>query len=125
MSSFLVGNLFLVGSMVCNAGSQLLIKKVMDEVRDDPSGVSTLQQYLVPDRLLRGGLGMFMLVAGFVLWILCLSRLELAYAYPVASAAVVFVTFFSAIFLGEVVTARMWAGTACVVLGVILVGPSR
>jgi drug/metabolite transporter (DMT)-like permease len=125
MSSFVVGNLFLVGSMACNAGSQLLIKKVLDEVRDDTSGGSALQLFLVPDRLLRGGIGMFMVVMGFVLWLLCLSRLELAYAYPVASTAVVFITFFSAIFLGEVVTARMWLGTACVVVGVILVGPSR
>jgi drug/metabolite transporter (DMT)-like permease len=125
MSSFLIGNLFLVGSMVCNSGSQLLIKKVLDEVKDNPTGGSFLQQMLVPDRLLRGGAGMFLIVAGFVFWMLCLARLQLAYAYPIACSSVLLVTFFSAIFLNEAVTGRMWAGTALVLLGIVLLGPSR
>jgi multidrug transporter EmrE-like cation transporter len=125
MSSFAVGNVFLVGSMLCNVGSQFLMKKVLDEVRDDQSSASLLQQVLVSDRLLRGGAGMALLVVGFALWILCLARLELAYAYTIASSSVVFVTFFSAIFLSEVVTARMWLGTVLVLVGIVLVGPSR
>lgn len=125
MSSFAVGNFFLIGSMLCAAGSQLLIKKVLDDARLSEIGWATLQQFLVADRLLRAGAGLSMMGLGFVFWILCLARLDLAYAYPIACSSVVFVTLLSAIFLNEAVTARMWAGTALVLLGIILIGPSR
>ncbi|HKY38351.1 MAG TPA: EamA family transporter [Polyangiaceae bacterium] len=125
MSSFLVGNVFLVGSMLCNAGSQLLIKKVLDEAQGNQASGSLLQQLLLPERMLRAGLGMSLIAASFVFWILCLARLQLAYAYPISCASVVLMTFFSAVFLNEAVTLRMWAGTACVLLGIVLVGPSR
>lgn len=123
MSRFTVGNLFLLVSMLCNVGSQFVIKKLLDEMRADV-GQPLMQQLMVPERLARGGAGMLLLVMGYLAWVLALARLDLAYAFPVASASVLFVTFFSAVFLGETVTARMWVGTVLVLVGVVLLGPS-
>ena len=66
-----------------------------------------------------------MLVAGFLFWILCLVRLELSYAYPVACSSVLFVSLFSVIFLGETVTPRMWIGTAFILVGLVLLMPKK
>ena len=123
MSRFTVGNLFLLVSMLANVGSQFVIKKLLNEMRGDV-GQSLLQQLMVPERLVRAGAGMLLLVIGYLAWVLALARLNLAYAFPVASASVLFVTFFSAVYLGETVTARMWLGTVLVLVGVVLLGPS-
>ncbi len=125
MSSFARGNVFLALSMLCSAGSQLLIKRVVDDARSSSASGLGLLELLTPPRMLTGGAGVLLMVAGFVFWLLCLTRLKLAYAYPIACASVVFVTLFSALFLHEVVTERTWLGTALVVLGVVLIGPSR
>jgi drug/metabolite transporter (DMT)-like permease len=122
---FLAGNVFLLGSMLCTVVSQVLLKRVIDEARLSLAGGAVLLDLLTPERLLRGVTPLLLMVLGFVLWVLCLARLDLAYAYPIACASVLFVTLFSAIFLQEAVTARTWAGTVLVLLGVVLLGPSR
>ncbi len=63
-----------------------------------------------------------MLVAGFLFWMMSLSRLDLSYAYPLACPSALLVAVLS---LGEVVTARMWWGAAMIVLGTVLLVPSR
>jgi len=122
---FVAGNLFLLGSMLCTVGSQLLIKRVIDEARLSAAGGALLLELLTRERVLRGGAALLLMLLGFVFWLLCLARLDLAYAYPIACASVLFVTFFSAVFLHEAVTVRTWAGTVLVVVGVLLLGPSR
>jgi drug/metabolite transporter (DMT)-like permease len=125
MSRFALGNVFLLLSMLCTAGSQLLIKRVLDDARLNSAAGATLLELLTPARLMRGGAGLLLMAAAFVLWMLCLMRLDLAYAYPIACASVVFVSLLSVAFLHEVVTPRAWLGTALVLVGVILIGPSR
>ena len=125
MSRFAVGNLFLLLSMLCSAGGHLFIKVTMDDARIASAAGATWLQLLTLPRLLRGGSGLSLVVVAFVFWLLCLSRLDLSYAYPIASASVLFVTLFSAVFLHEVVTPRTWLGTVLVIAGVALIGPSR
>jgi drug/metabolite transporter (DMT)-like permease len=125
MSPFAVGNIFLLLSMLCSAGGHLIVKLTMDDARTASAAGATWQQLLTLPRLLRGGSGLSLVALAFVFWLLCLSRLDLSYAYPIASASVLFVTLFSAVFLREVVTPRVWLGTVLVIAGVALIGPSR
>lgn len=123
MSRFAVGNLFLLLSMLCSAGGHLVVKLTMDDARTASAAGATWQQLLTLPRLIRGGSGLSLVAVAFVFWLLCLSRLDLSYAYPIASASVLFVTLFSAVFLHEVITPRVWLGTVLVIAGVALIGP--
>jgi len=125
MSRFLSGNLFLLMSMVLAATSQIILKGVLREV--EPLGLnwSAWQSMLAPERLIRAGTAMLMIGVGFLSWVMCLARLELSYAYPVACSSILLVALFSAVFLGESITLKMWLGSALIVVGVILLMPQR
>ena len=125
MSRFMIGNVFLVISMVCAASSQILIKALIDEVRPGGFDWSVVRSFMSGERLVRGGGAGVLLVAGFLFWILSLGRLDLSYAYPVACTSVLLISFFSVVFLGETMTARMWAGTALIVVGMVLLTPGH
>jgi drug/metabolite transporter (DMT)-like permease len=123
MTRFAAGNFFLLLSMACGSTSQLILKAVLRDV--DPPGLtwSSWQPFLSPDRLLRGGGAMILIVAGFGFWVLALARLELSYAYPIACSSILFVALLSALFLSEPITPRMWIGTVLILIGVVLLTP--
>jgi drug/metabolite transporter (DMT)-like permease len=123
MSKFLTGNLFLLLSMICASSSQVILKALLGEVGEGPQDWSAWRALLTPERLLRGGGSILLVVAGFVFWLLSLARLELSYAYPVACSSILFVALLSVIFLGETVTPRMWLGTVLVLIGIVLLTP--
>jgi drug/metabolite transporter (DMT)-like permease len=125
MSRFMIGNIFLFCSMACAVGSQLLIKALINDLQAESFGWQQLQQLLEGDRLLRASLAMLLLLAGFVLWILCLTKLELSYAYPVVCSSVLLVALLSGMFLGEAVTLRTWCATAIILIGLIILGSSH
>lgn len=123
MTRFVVGNLFLLLSMVCASTSQLILKTVLQGVEPPGLAWSSWQPFFAPDRFLRGSGAMILIVAGFGFWVLALARLELSYAYPIACSSILFVALLSAVFLGEPITPKMWAGTALILIGVILLTP--
>ncbi len=125
MSRFLVGNVFLLLSMACAAGSQVLLKALLREVPPPAPSWSTLAPLLTPDRLLRGGIALGLIVAGFLFWVLCLARLELSYAYPIACSSVVLVAALASLVLGEPMGLRAWSGTLLILLGIVLLTPGR
>jgi uncharacterized membrane protein len=124
MSKFATGNAFLVLSMACAASSQVLLKVLLGEFEGTGFGRAALTNWLTTGRLLRGGVSMTLLVAGFLFWLLALSRLELSYAYPIACTSILIVTLLSAVFLGETLTLRMWTGTALVLVGIVMLTPT-
>lgn len=123
MTRFVAGNLFLFLSLVCGSTSQLFLKAVLRDVEPPGSSWGSWQPFLTPDRLLRGGGAMVLIVAGFGFWVLALARLELSYAYPIACSSILLVALLSAVFLNEPITARMWAGTVLILIGVVLLAP--
>lgn len=125
MSRFLSGNLYLVASMFCVTTSHVMIKGLIDQAQPESFAWRALGQFLTVERLIRGGIAGVLLVAGFVTWMLCLTRLDLSYAYPVASTSVLLISLFSVLVLGETVTPRMWLGTALILVGVVLLRPER
>jgi len=125
MSKFWWGNLYLLVSVLCAVSSQIMIKSLLDEVQAVAEGWQALQAMLSDGRLFRAAAASALLVAGFVCWILCLTKLDLSYAYPIACSSVLIVAFFSAFSLGEAVTPRVWLGTVLILLGLVALGPTR
>jgi drug/metabolite transporter (DMT)-like permease len=123
MSRFLSGNLLLVLSMVCASTSQLLFKIWLTDAAPDGVGPGTLRALMRSRAWPAGAAGAVLLVLGFAAWILCLSRLELSYAYPIACTSVLLVAVLAALVLGEAFTPRMWLGTALILIGVALLTP--
>jgi drug/metabolite transporter (DMT)-like permease len=62
---------------------------------------------------------------GFMLWLVVLSRTEISFAYPLLSAAYVFIPLVSHFVLAEPISLRQWAGILMITAGVVLVASSR
>jgi len=125
MSTFWIGNSYLLLGMFCTAGSQIVFKALFNETGPLEFNGSFVQALCYPGRVLRVLAFLALFVAGFVFWMMSLSRLNLSYAYPVACSSAVIVTLFSMLFLGEAVSIRGWCGTVLIVLGTLLLTPSR
>ena len=124
MSPFIIGNLILLASLLCTAGAQVILKALFNEhgvLHLDASLLTYLNSPIAAVRLV---IALLLSAAGFVTWLLCLSRLNLSYAYTVVCSSALFVNVFSVIFLGEAVPARLWLGTALIVAGTMLVVPA-
>ncbi|RKZ13921.1 multidrug resistance protein [bacterium] len=65
------------------------------------------------------GLGLY--ISGTVSWLAVLSRIDLAVAYPLGSMNYVLVTLLAALLLGENVPLLRWAGTASILVGILVV----
>lgn len=65
------------------------------------------------------GIGLYAL--GAVTWLVVLSRIDLAVAYPLGALNFVLVTLLARFVLGEAVDALRWAGVGCIFLGVLVV----
>ena len=125
MSRFMVGNLFLLLSIVSATAGHILLKSVVDDVKSSGLGWETVQALFAAGRFWRGGGGAALVVVAFLFWLVALTRLDLSYAYPVACSSLLLVTLFSVLFLGEPVTARIWVATVLILAGVVLLAPSR
>jgi len=125
MSKFWIGNLYLLLAMLCAAGSHVMLKALLNEIGTLGFDWASLQAMCSFGRASRIFAALATLVVGFLLWIMSLSRLDISYAYPIASSSALLVTFFSVLFLDEAVSARMWLATALIVLGTILLGSLR
>ena len=124
MSKFAMGNVLLIGSMLCTTVSHIMIKGLIDQAGEKSLTLSSLLELFTGPKLLRSVLAGSLLVAGFLLWALCLSRLTLSYAYPVASTSVLLIAIFSVVILGETISPKMWAGTVLILVGVVLLRPA-
>ena len=124
MSKFAMGNILLFASMLCTTASHIMIKALIDEAGDKDLTLSSLFALFTGPKLFRSVVAGSLLVAGFLFWALCLSRLSLSYAYPVASTSVLLIAIFSVVVLGEAISLKMWAGTALILVGIVLLRPA-
>jgi drug/metabolite transporter (DMT)-like permease len=124
MSPAMIGNLLLLISLVSTAVSQVLFKDVLNRLDATSLQWSTLQAlFQSPALILRVTLASVLVGAGFIFWMFSIARLNLSYAYPVASSSVLLVAFLSGMFLGEPLTLRVWGGTVLILAGIILLSP--
>ncbi|MFH0917668.1 MAG: EamA family transporter [Candidatus Omnitrophota bacterium] len=69
-------------------------------------------------------LGLFAVVAVFIIWSTVLTKIDLSVAVPIASFSYILVPLVSIIFLHEQITVLRWLGVFFVLTGVILVSLS-
>lgn len=121
MSSFAFGNLFLVMSILAASVGQILIKKILDDLPTEITAMESLSIIFSSHRIWRASFAVVLIVSGFIFWILCLHKLPLSYAYPLACSSALVVALLSTIFLGESVTLKLLLGTFLIALGSALV----
>jgi len=121
MTRFFQGNLFLGASILSTAVAQVVMKAVFATLPAQLSAWDSLKLLLLTERIWRAGFAGLLTVAGFTFWLLCLHKLPLSYAYPIACSSALVVALLCVLFLGETVTWRLWAGTLLIALGSALV----
>ena len=125
MSKFFLGNVFLGVSVLSQAIGQVILKSLMKELESHEGFLDKLQQLLVASRFWRAGLFAAAIGIGFLAWTVCLSKLDLSYAYTIACGSALLVTALSVIFLGETATPKMWFGSILIIAGTALLVPSK
>jgi multidrug transporter EmrE-like cation transporter len=111
----------ILASMACAVGGQLSLKRGMNRAGRVSRSAGPLDW--------RAGTGPVVLGLSFYgfstfLWLFALSRVELSYAYPFLSLAFVAIMIGARVGLDERLRASRIAGSAFIILGVILVGMS-
>ena len=117
MSQFLIGNIYLVTSVLTSALGHVMLKALISGLPKGISNIEAIRLVLLTDRIWRSGGAGILIVAGFVFWLLCLQRLPLSYAAPIACSSVLVMTFFCVFFLGETVGWRLWLGAFLIAMG--------
>lgn len=117
--------MFLLGSMILGAGAQVLFKAAFNMTGPVRMSFDMFTGVDGTRLLLLFSFAGILLVCGFLLWMLSLSRLDLSFAYPIACASALLVMVFSVIFLGEAVTLKAVAGVVLITLGTALLVPSQ
>ncbi len=119
-----LGNVFLALSVLSVSLGHFILKIVMMNLPQGNTAMETFRSLLVLPRFWQAALSGSLIVAGFVFWSLCLRRLPLSYAYPLACSSALVVAFFSVLFLGEPASWKLWTGAILIVLGSALVSLS-
>ena len=109
--------------MISAVSSQIILKGLINELQPLVTTWRDIVPLLDAARIVKLGAAMLLLVAGYTFWVLCLMRLDLSWAYPVACTSVLFVVLFSVLFLGEPLTLKIGMGTVLILAGVILLAP--
>ncbi|TZF91189.1 EamA family transporter [Cognatilysobacter lacus] len=116
-----MGYVFVAITVLLTVYGQLVLKWQVGLAGMAPAGAADKAVFLV--RLLLNPWVLSGLGAAFAAslsWMLALSKLSLSSAYPLTASSFVLVLAFSAIVLGEPLTAAKLLGTALVVTGIIV-----
>jgi drug/metabolite transporter (DMT)-like permease len=111
-----IGLLVVLASTVSEAVGQFGFKKASERRTPAAGPVAAVVSNW---RWLAVGFGGF--IVDGILWSVALKLLPLTIAHPAGSIVFVSVAVFSRLFLHEKVSARRWAGIACILAGVVLV----
>jgi len=109
--------LMLMFSVTMSVGSQVMLRRGMSVL--DGLGAIDLARGAATSPWVVGGLAFYLL--GTVVWLLVLSRLDLAVAYPLGALNYVFITALSATVLHETIPPLRWVGTAIILIGILVV----
>jgi transporter family protein len=125
MSKVVAGNVFLGLSILMASVSQILLKALLAGLAQDAGMMGTAKHLLAGPRFWRTGLAGVLVAGGFACWLMCLSRLDLSYAYPIACGSALLVALMSVVFLGEPVTIKVWIGTLLIMAGTLVLAPVK
>lgn len=119
--------IMIFGAVVIGAIGQLCIKSGVNqigyiEVDLSQNPVRTLYMILSTPLIL---VAIPLYVAGYLLWVIVLSRHNLSFAYPLLALNFVLVPLASRLLLGETVEMRQWVGIGLIMVGVVVVLTSQ
>ncbi|SDS74314.1 EamA-like transporter family protein [Paenibacillaceae bacterium GAS479] len=106
----------LVGSIILGAFAQILLKLGTTKA----TSMEVIK--LISNFYILGGLFLYGLSA--VLWIYCLSKVQLSFAYPMVSLGYVIVFVLSYWIFGESISMLRVVGLVTIVLGVLMIAKS-
>jgi drug/metabolite transporter (DMT)-like permease len=116
---------YIMISVLGGAAGQIMLKRGMSSM-----GALTLNAGQVGPILWRMGTNPFVIgglaiyAASTIFWLLALSRVDLSYAYPFASMSYVIMLIAAWQLFGENITFLRLAGSAVIMLGVLLISRS-
>lgn len=117
---FLIGILYLGVSLVLNVVSQLMLKMAMANLGEFQVGGSSMEYILsMINPMIIGGLLLY--GGGTVLWLLCLTKLDISFAYPVSTAQYLLIFWGGWYFFQEVMSVYRIAGLAIICVGVVII----
>lgn len=108
--------------MLIWTAAQVLLKTGMNELAGKKADFRFFNQALTSWPVLTG---LALSAAGFIFWLVILSRFDLSYSYLLASLTFALVLVASAVFFKEEISPLRWAGAALIILGVFLVSQTR
>lgn len=113
--------LYIVLTIVFTVYGQLILKWQVSQAGALPSAASAKIGFLF-GLLLNPWVvsGFFAAFLASLCWMAAMTRMELSHAYPFVGATFVFVLIGSGLFFGEAITPLKIAGTALIVLGIIV-----
>jgi drug/metabolite transporter (DMT)-like permease len=123
-----MGFSLLLASILLSTIAQFLLKAAMNDIGLLPSLADLnlwpfITVHQIP--LLQIGLGLGLYASGTVSWLLCLTRLELSFAYPVSTLQYLLVFLAAWLLLGEEIYPLRWVGMVVIVLGVVVMSSEK
>lgn len=110
-----LGHYFLAANLLFAVSGQLLLKFSMNELQAHPDALLSYFWILC-------GLGVY--AVGIGAWMLCLSYLDLSYAYPFTGLNYVVILGASWFLFGEILSLQRLTGVTVICLGVALIPSS-
>lgn len=118
--NFLIGITYLGVSLVLNVISQLMLKMAMTGLGEFHVGDSSVAYIFSMINLEIIG-GLLLYGGGTVLWLLCLTKLDISFAYPVSTAQYLLIFWGGWYFFQEAMSAYRIAGLAIICVGVVII----
>lgn len=115
-----IGLTYLLLNLLISVSAQLLLKAGMLDLGSfQVSGDSIEYFFAMVNWKIIGGLVFY--ATGIIFWLLCLSKLELSFAYPVATLQYVLIFFAAWYFFEEDISIERIAGMVVIAIGVIII----
>jgi len=116
----ILGVFYLIIDILVSVAAQLILKMGMDNLGSFEGSGDTLNYLLSMINIEIVG-GLFIYALGVILWLLCLSKLDLSFAYPAATAQYVLIFVTSWYFFNEEISLLRILGMIIIGIGVIVI----
>ena len=119
-NTIVLGLIYLFLNILISVAAQLLLKSGMMDLGSFQFSGTTFDYILSMINWKIVG-GLFFYASGIIFWLLCLSKLDLSFAYPAATFQYILIFFGSWYFFGENIGFNRIVGMLIISLGVIII----
>ncbi|MFA5144702.1 MAG: hypothetical protein WC723_01655 [Candidatus Omnitrophota bacterium] len=124
MNPDLIFILFLIAlTGICDTINQLFLKSSIDSLKiPHTANIFKILQFIIKlIKIPQIWIGFLFTVVSLCIWLFVLSKSDLNFAFSADSMHYIFIALGSGIILKEKVGLMRWAGTICIIMGIILV----